>query len=184
MYNYIKGMVVDQTASLIVVDNNGIGYDIYVSNPYAFELDKEYKVYLYHHITENSQALFGFKTKEEKELFLKLINVKGLGPKIALPMFATGSVDGIVDAIDRENVLYLTKFPKVGDKLARQIILDLKGKLTISSDSSTSVDSNELVEVLDNLGYKKPEIKKVLPNIDYTKSLEEQIKDALRLMLK
>jgi len=177
-------MVVDQTASLIVVDNNGIGYDIYVSNPYAFELDKEYKVYLYHHITENSQALFGFKTKEEKELFLKLINVKGLGPKIALPMFATGSVDGIVDAIDRENVLYLTKFPKVGDKLARQIILDLKGKLTISSDSSTSVDSNELVEVLDNLGYKKPEIKKVLPNIDYTKSLEEQIKDALRLMLK
>ncbi|MCR5483757.1 MAG: Holliday junction branch migration protein RuvA [Bacilli bacterium] len=184
MYNYIKGMIVDQTASLIVVDNNGIGYDIYVSNPYAFELDKEYKVYLYHHITENSQALFGFKTKEEKELFLKLINVKGLGPKIALPMFATGSVDGIVDAIDRENVLYLTKFPKVGDKLARQIILDLKGKLAISSDSSTSVDSNELVEVLDNLGYKKPEIKKVLPNIDYTKSLEEQIKDALRLMLK
>ena len=62
MYNYIKGMVVDQTASLIVVDNNGIGYDVYVSNPYAFELDKEYKVYLYHHITENSQALFGFKT--------------------------------------------------------------------------------------------------------------------------
>ena len=184
MYNYIKGTVVDQTSALIVVDNNGIGYDVYVSNPYAFEIGKEYKVYLYHHITENSQTLFGFKTEAEKELFLKLINVKGLGPKIALPMFATGSPDGIIDAIDRENVLYLTKFPKVGDKLARQIILDLKGKLAVSGNESARAGSNELVEVLDNLGYKKPEIKKVLPNIDYTKSLEEQIKDALRLMLK
>ena len=184
MYNYIKGMVVDQTASLIVVDNNGIGYDIYVSNPYAFELDKEYKVYLYHHITENSQSLFGFKSAEEKDLFLRLINVKGLGPKIALPMFATGSVDGIIDAIDRENVLYLTKFPKVGDKLARQIILDLKGKLAKGTSNGESIDTNELVEVLLNLGYKKPEIKKILPSIDYSKSLEEQIKEALRLMLK
>ena len=184
MYNYITGEIVEQTSSLIVVDNNGIGYDVFVSNPYAFELNKKMKVYIYHHITENSQALFGFKTESEKELFLKLINVKGLGPKIALPMFATGSVDGIIDAIDRENVLYLTKFPKVGDKLARQIILDLKGKLAKSGETVTSRESNELVEVLDNLGYKKPEIKKVLPNIDYSKTLEEQIKDALRLMLK
>ena len=184
MYNYIIGTITEVTAGGIVVENNGIGYDIFVSNPYVFEEGKETKVYLYHQITENGQALFGFKNKEEKELFLRLINVKGLGPKIALPMFATGSVEGIIDAIDRENVLYLTKFPKVGEKLARQIILDLKGKLAKSGDASVSGDTNELVEVLENLGYKKPEIKKVLPNIDYTKSLEEQIKDALRLMLK
>ncbi len=183
MFNYIIGTITEVTASGIVVDNNGIGYDIFVPNPYAFEEGKESKVYLYHQITENGQALFGFKNKDEKELFLRLINVKGLGPRIALPMFATGSVDGIIDAIDRENVLYLTKFPKVGDKLARQIILDLKGKLAPTS-SGDIVDSGELVEVLLNLGYKKPEIKKVLPNIDYSKSLEEQIKDALKQMLK
>ena len=184
MFNYIIGTITEVTTSGIVVDNNGIGYDIFVSNPYAFEEGKETKVYLYHQITENGQALFGFKNKEEKELFLRLINVKGLGPRIALPMFATGSVEGIIDAIDRENVLYLTKFPKVGDKLARQIILDLKGKLAQSTTNASSVDSSELVEVLLNLGYKKPEIKKVLSNIDYSKSLEEQIKDALKQMLK
>ena len=71
MYNYIKGEIVEQTSSLIVIDNNGIGYDVFVSNPYAFELNKSMKVYIYHHITENSQALFGFKTEAEKELFLK-----------------------------------------------------------------------------------------------------------------
>ena len=69
---------------------------------------------------------------EEKELFLKLINVKGLGPKTALGVFATGSVSGVIDAINRENILYLTKFPKIGEKLARQIVLDLKGKIDIN----------------------------------------------------
>ena len=97
-------------------------------------------------------------------------------------MFATGSVNGIIDAIDRENVVYLTKFPKIGEKLARQIILDLKGKLA-PSDSTVSTN-NELVEVLTGLGYKMPDIKKVLPNIDNTKTIEEQIKQALQCMLK
>ena len=151
-------------------------------HPYSYQEGKEYKVYLYHQITENSQDLFGFQTKDEKELFLRLINVKGLGPRTALPMFATGSVNGIVDAIDRENVVYLTKFPKIGDKLARQIILDLKGKLAPSEETANV--NNELVEVLTGLGYKGPDIKKVLPNIDYTKTIEEQIKQALQCMLK
>lgn len=182
MYSYIIGEVTDFTSNSITLDNNGIGYNIYVANPYSFELGSKQKVYTYNQIREDENSLFGFKTKEEKDLFLKLINVKGLGPRVAMPMFATGSVNGIIDAIDRENIIYLTKFPKVGDKLARQIILDLKGKL--SSGVVASTDSDELIDVLTSLGYKQPDIKKVLPNIDYTKSIEEQIKDALRLMLK
>ena len=114
---------------------------------------------------------------------MRLINVKGLGPKIALPMFATGSVAGIIDAIDRENVIYLTKFPKVGEKLARQIILDLKGKLASSIDANVQ-DNNELVGVLESLGYKMGDIKKVLPHIDYSLTIENQIKEALKLMLR
>ena len=104
---------------------------------------------------------------------------------MALPMLATGSIDGIKDAIDRENVLYLKKFPKIGDKVARQIILDLKGKLASSTQSSQEVDHfEELIEVLKGLGYKQPDIKRILPQIDRTLELEEQIKEALRLMLK
>ena len=182
MYNYIIGTITEVTPKNIVIDNHGIGYDVIVPNPYSYQEGKEYKIYLYHQITENSQDLFGFQTKDEKDLFLRLINVKGLGPRTALPMFATGSVAGIIDAIDRENIVYLTKFPKIGDKLARQIILDLKGKLAASEETATV--NNELVEVLTGLGYKMPDIKKVLPSIDYTKTIEEQIKQALQCMLK
>jgi len=182
MYNYIEGKIVEVNSFGIVIDNHGIGYDVFVSNPYSFQEGKEYKVYIYHQIREDGQSLFGFKEKEEKELFLRLISVKGLGPKIALPMFATGSTAGIIDAIDRGNILYLTKFPKVGDKLARQMILDLKGKLEVTTDTVSAND--ELISALENLGYKKPDIKKVLPNVDPSASLEEQIKQALKQMLK
>ena len=183
MYGYIKGIVTEIESSYIILENNNIGYLIYVANPYSFQIDNEYKVYTYTQIKEDEHLLYGFKEKEEKELFLKLISVKGLGCKMALPILATGSISGIADAIDRENILYLKKFPKIGDKVARQIILDLKGKLTVSGNVSVN-NNNELVDVLLSLGYKNPEIKKVIPNVKQDLSLEEQVKEALKLLLK
>ena len=182
MFNYIKGTIILNECNYIVLDNNGIGYQIYVANPFSFEVGKEYQVFIYNHIREDEFSLYGFKTLEEKELFMKLIGVKGLGPKMAMPMLATGSVSGIVDAIERQNILYLTKFPKIGEKVARQIILDLKGK--ISFEETDNTDSlKELVEALEALGYKRADIKRVLPNITEEK-LENQIKEALKLLLK
>ena len=181
MYSYIKGIIDEVTSSSIVIYNNGIGYNVFVSNPYSFNVGEEYKIYLYNYIREDEYSLYGFKSLEEKDLFLRLINVKGLGPKIALPMLATGSVSGIVDAIDRENIMYLTKFPKVGDKLARQIILDLKGKL---NTKETSVAQNdELIEALVSLGYKNADIKKIISKVDQSATIENQIKEALKLLL-
>ena len=116
-------------------------------------------------------------------MFLKLIEVKGLGCKMALPLLASGDIDSLWSAIDNENILYLKKFPKIGDKVARQIILDLKGKLS----KTTSVNDKsftELIEVLQGLGYKQPDIKKVLNNIDANITIEQQIKEALRLLSK
>ena len=184
MYSYIEGKVTEIESSYITLDNNGIGYLIYVANPYSFELDKEYKVYVYQQVREDEQTLYGFKTFEEKELFLKLINVKGLGCKMALPMLATGSISGIMDAIERENILYLKKFPKIGDKVAKQIILDLKGKLNTTTSSSSTKDFDELIEVLKGLGYKQQDINKILPSINSNLDIEDQIKEALKLMLK
>lgn len=148
---------------------------------------KEYKVYVYQQIKEDEHSLFGFKNLAEKELFLKLISVKGLGCKMALPILAVGNVEGIMDAIERENILYLKKFPKIGEKLARQIILDLKGKLEfigvgISDDEVTT--SEELKEVLLGLGYKDKEIKGVLAKVNKDLTIEEQVKEALRLLLR
>lgn len=183
MYGYISGQIKEVESSYIIIDNNGIGYLIFVPNPYEFLIDNSYTVYTYCNVKEDEYSLYGFKTKEEKELFLKLISVKGLGPKMALPIIATGSISGIIDAIDRENILYLKKFPKIGDKVARQIILDLKGKLASGIDVKAD-SNNELTSVLSSLGYKNVDIKKVLPNVDSTLPIEKQIKEALKLLLK
>ncbi len=183
MYDYIIGMVSDINFNSIVVEVNNIGYLVYVSNPFFYQEGKEYKVYLYQQIKEDDNSLFGFKTKEEKELFLQLIAVKGLGCKMALPMFATESTSEIVDAIERENISYLKKFPKIGDKLAKQIILDLKGKLAVS-DNNTNDNKDELQEVLRGLGYKDKEIKNVIGKIDSSLQIEDQVKEALKLFLK
>lgn len=181
MYSYIIGIVTGYDKNCIILENNKIGYSINVANPYSFKLNEEVKVYLYNHIKEDENSLYGFKSMEEKELFLKLINVKGIGPKMAMPIFASGNIKGIYDAIDSDNVTYLTRFPKIGEKVAKQIILDLKGKLTTQTDLF-QYDSKELIEVLESLGYKSADIKKVISKVDNDLSIEEQIKEALKLL--
>ncbi len=183
MYSYIKGIVTIVEPSYIVVENNGIGYMIFVANPYSYKVNEEVLVYLYQQIREEENTLYGFKTSEEKDLFLKLISVKGLGCKMALPMLSGDNMDGIHEAIESGNINYLKKFPKIGDKVARQIILDLKGKLA-GDENASKQDFTELSETLKSLGYKQADIKKILPSIDVSKTLESQVKDALKLLLK
>lgn len=183
MYEYIKGKITDINSTYITLENNNIGYAIYTGNPYYYQLDKEYKVYIYTQIKEDEHLLFGFKDQNEKDLFLKLISVKGLGPKMAMPILATGSITNIEQAIEKEDINYLKKFPKIGDKVARQIILDLKGKLAKQDQTNTN-NSQELILVLENLGYKNNDIKRVIPSVNTNNTLEEQIKEALKLMLK
>lgn len=185
MYDYIIGKVTNIGSTHIVLECYGIGYVINTPNPYSFNEGEEYKVYLYQLVREDELSLYGFKTIEEKQLFLKLISVKGLGPKMTLPILATGSVSGVIDAIERENLLYLKKFPKIGEKVAKQIILDLKGKLGVVSTLEIHDNSyEELVEVLKGLGYKEKEFKSVIPKISSELSIEDQVKEALKLLLK
>lgn len=181
MYSYIKGVVTIIDTNNIVIENNGIGYLIFVSNPYSYRLNEEALVYLYQQIREEENTLYGFKTKDDKDLFMKLISVKGLGPKMALPMI-TGDKDNIYSAINTGDVNYLKKFPKIGEKVAKQIILDLKGKLDVTE--SVKEDFTELTETLKSLGYKPLDIKKILPNIDSKLEIEKQVKEALKLLLK
>ena len=184
MYSYIKGIVTFIKSNSIVLENNDIGYMIYVANPYSFNEQEEYTVYVYQHIKEDENSLYGFKTLEEKELFLKLIDVKGLGPKMALVMLASASIEGVIDAINRENILYLKKIPKIGEKLAKQIILDLKGKVYTDKEIIEENPEEELIEALQALGYKDKDIKKVVVKVSKDLTLEDQIKEALKLLLR
>lgn len=183
MYSYIKGVISEIMPNYIVVDNNDIGYKVFVPNPFYYKENEKYKVYIYEHIREDEHSLYGFKDVEERNLFLKLIDVKGLGPKMALPMLATGSISGIIDAINRENILYLKKFPKIGDKVAKQIILDLKGKVSCDEEVREENTNDDVVLALISLGYKSADIHKVLPKIK-NDSVENMIKEALKLLLK
>lgn len=179
MFEYIFGKIVSIESNYVVLENNNIGYLIYVSNPYSYKENNDYKVYIYQHIREDENTLYGFKSKSEKELFLRLIDVKGLGCKMALPMLSV-DINNIESAIEQENIDYLKKFPKIGDKVAKQIILDLKEKLSIES---TPNNLKELEETLKALGYKSSDINKVLPKITETE-IEKQLKEALKLLLK
>lgn len=182
MYEYFNGIITKQIANYIVVEVGGVGYKLYTPNPYRFKENEEYKVYVYNHVREDENTLYGFSTVDERDLFLRLIDVKGLGPKMAITILASCSLSGLIDAIDRENILYLKKIPKVGEKLARQIILDLKGKLTTIDNQDESID--ELSLALEALGYKSADIKSVIGKVDKEQNIEAQIKEALKLLLK
>ena len=187
MYSYIRGLIVDITKDYIVIDNNGIGYLVYVPNPYRFTRGKEYVVYIYQHVKEDAITLFGFELREEKELFLKLILVKGIGCKTAIGILATGDVNAIISAIESKNIAYLKRIPGIGPKAAQQIVLDLQGKFNVSASNVvlTSLEFDEAIEVLVALGYKKAEVDKVMNTLSHENlDTNGYVKKALSILTK
>lgn len=184
MYSYIKGTIAEITPNYITLDNNGIGFKILTPNPYNFTLDSETTVYIYQKVAEDMIALYGFKSSEQRDLFIKLITVNGIGPKSATAILASGTVASITQAIEKGDAKYLQKFPGIGPKASQQIILDLKGKIDIETISYQSQNMIEVEEALVALGYKPKEIEKVIKKLDSSKATNDLIKDALALMLK
>jgi len=185
MYAYIFGKVNKISKDYLILENNHVGYKIITPNPYLFILDEERLVHIYTYIREDAFDLYGFKTIEEKELFEKLISVTGIGPKSACAILAPGDCGNVVNAIERGDVSYLTKFPKVGPKTAQQIILDLKGKLGQMHNLVVNKELEDAYEALIALGYKEKEIERVFKQItDKQLTTQEYITKALQLMLK
>ncbi len=198
MYEYLTGLVTVVAPQYIVVDVNGIGYKLLVANPYRYQEDrtKKVQVYVYQAVREDNISLFGFTDQNEKNLFMQLINVSGIGPKSALAILANPDHQGLVDAITNNNVSYLTKFPGIGKKTASQIVLDLRDKLTNESSSSLfattqlAVDTTvnrelkDALEALAALGYKERDIKKVQKTLmkEEQMATDEYLRQALRLL--
>ncbi|MGM9953018.1 MAG: Holliday junction branch migration protein RuvA [Intestinibaculum porci] len=189
MYNYIKGIITEFYSDHIVLENNGIGYLIYVPNPYVYKKKEEVTVYVFQSITENDMRLYGFRSAKEKDLFLMLIKVKGIGPKSAIVILASGEVNDIINAIENDNTKYLKSFPGIGPKAASQIILDLKGKFDgLTRLEAMPVDNpayEEACEVLVALGYKEKDVDKVMGSLkDEDLDTNGYVKKALALMVK
>lgn len=183
MYRYIKGMVKEISPKHITVENNGIGYLILTPNPFNYKKEQHITIHLYQKVSDDRIDLYGFDSLEGRELFMKLISVSGIGPKSAVAILASGPVASIAAAIESGDAKYLQKFPGIGPKSSKQIVLDLQGKIDFDS-KVTSQSLSEVEEALKALGYSPREISKVLPKLDESKQINELIKDALSMMLK
>ncbi len=183
MYEYIKGKVTKITPKYIVLENNNIGYLLIVPNPYNYKVDEEAKVYIHQYVKEDVLDLYGFKAEDEKELFLKLISVSGIGPKSALSILASGTVSEITFAIESGNDAYLKKFPGIGSKASLQIILDLKGKIKTEA-IVVNPALKDVEDALIALGYSKKELGKILNKLDPSKEVGVLIKEALKMLIK
>ena len=187
MYSYIKGLITEVTAKYITIENNGIGYLVKVGNPYSFKKDENTTIYIHHHVREDAIELYGFHNNLEKDIFEKLISVKGLGPKGALAIIAQSTPEEIASNVKDQNDKYFNQFPGIGPKLSQQIILDLKGKLSFV-DNSYTIDPRleKISEGLKALGYTQADIKsvmkKVVLNNDTTES--DAFKQCLKLLKK
>ena len=199
MYEYLKGTVTFISPYYIVVENQGIGYQIALGNPYRYssKMNQEITIYIQQVIREDGHLLYGFSSLEEKQLFLRLVSVSGIGPKSALAIMASDDHSGVIHAIESGDVTYLTKFPGVGKKTAQQMILDLKGKLGEISieapinlfDEANTQDTTalaEAMEALNALGYSAKEVKRVEKQLQAQDNLttDEYLRQALKLMMK
>ena len=142
MYAYIKGIITDRNDQQIVIENNGIGYLINCPLGISAELGglgEEITVYLYQSVKEDDISLYGFSSRDQKEMFLKLITVSGIGPKVAHTICASLSAEQIAAAVMSGNVALLTGVKGLGKKTAERIILELKDKLKSQLGSAASV---------------------------------------------
>ena len=204
MYDYIIGQIKRITPEYVVLEQQGIGWQIYTPNPFAFRIKEELQqIFVHMTVREDAHLLFGFRSLDERELFRKLIQVSGIGPKGALAILASGNPSQVISAIEMEDESFLVKFPGVGKKTARQMILDLKGKLgslleqidlpstedelPLFGVNPNKQELEEAILALLALGYSDKELTKIKPKLEENDALtttEAYMKAALQLLLK
>lgn len=189
MIAFIKGIIHSYSNDSLIIENNGIGYRVYISNPQAIRLNTEVTLYTYQHVREDAITLFGFTTMEEHDLFLQLISVKGVGPKTALNMLAVCPAKQMIEAIEQNDVKLLKTLPGIGAKSASQIVLDLKGKLVeevVEIETKENAELLDAIEALKALGYKNAEINSIKKelNEDLNMKSDQYIRKALSILAK
>jgi len=194
MYYYIKGTLIKKTENFVVVDCGGVGYMINTSLTSIGALGatgSEVTVYTYLVVREDAMELCGFASIEEKEMFLKLISVSGVGPKAAMSILSIGTPSQIAAAIITNDAKTITKAQGVGPKVAQRVILELKDKIDNSElDISPDVvpvqedgTRTEAINALIVLGYSPEMAAKAVAKTEQGLSVEEIIKKALILLM-
>lgn len=185
MIGFVRGKVHAYGVDYVLIDVNGIGYRINFNHPESLSIGQEITIYTYQNVREDEISLFGFLSLEEHDLFVKLISVKGLGPRIASSILGRASTESVIKAIEEGDVEFMKRMPGVGNKTASQIILDLKGKLVETGDVEVDDRLKDVQDALKQFGYKNQEIKPVMKALRNEKgSTDELVKKALKMFAK
>lgn len=198
MYSYIIGKVVNKFRNILILENNNIGYEIYMTEIALSELsiDEEAKIYTYYNVTQDNISLYGFKNLEEKKMFENLISVSKIGAKTAIGILSSISTTEFAIAIITNDIARLSKLPGIGKKTAQRIVLEIIDKVKAeeiifteekdsnSNESHISITEKEkdVLEALKVLGYNAKEAEKVMGSLDITSSTEDMIKQALKIL--
>ena len=189
MIAFVSGKVKLIRKETIVIDVQGIGYEVYTGNTFQFSLNQEVFLYTYQHVREDVIILFGFIEEQDYDVFMRLINVKGIGPKTALNLLVACPAKEMVEAIENDDIKRLKALPGIGAKTASQIVLDLKGKF-VSMPSKEDAVSNpvwqECQEALIALGYKPVALNAIKKELSARKDLkaDEMLRLALSMIAK
>ena len=189
MIAFVSGKVKLIRKETIVIDVQGIGYEVYTGNTFQFSLNQEVFLYTYQHVREDAILLFGFIEEQDYDVFMRLINVKGIGPKTALNLLVACPAKEMVEAIENDDIKRLKSLPGIGAKTASQIVLDLKGKF-VSMPSKEDAVSNpvwqECKEALIALGYKPVALNAIKKELSARKDLkaDEMLRLALSMIAK
>jgi Holliday junction DNA helicase RuvA len=199
MIAFLRGRVLDKHPNRILVDVNGVGYDVTVplSTYYNVgEAGAEIALHVHTHVREDALQLFGFLTSLEQLLFERLINISGIGPKLAIAVLSGIETGELVASIQRADVARLTRIPGIGKKTAERIVLELKDRLADvavpagAGDLQASTGDrlrDDLVSALENLGYHRPLAEKAADaarSRDANATFEDALKSALRDLMK
>lgn len=192
MYAYIKGEIKKITKEYLVIENNNIGYIIYMSEKSLNQFnegDTDIVIHTYQNVKEDEISLYGFTTIEEKHVFEKLITVSGIGVKTAINILSKIEPSEFVLAVITSDLVKLTSLPGVGKKSAQRIVLELQDKLeadnTVDIEKIELIDNEiyeELVSALQILGYTTKEIRKIEGKINKDLDIEEALKQALKIL--
>ncbi len=185
MIAFLNGVVRLIRKETVVLDVNGVGYEVYVANSDIQTIGDELFLYTYQHVREDAILLYGFVKENDYEVFMRLINVKGIGPKTALNMLGAMPGDDMIEAIENDDIKRLKTLPGIGARTASQIVLDLKGKfISVETTKEVKVDNpvwKETEEALMALGYRSNQLSAVRKEFSHNKDLS--VNDMLRKSL-
>jgi Holliday junction DNA helicase RuvA len=202
MIDFVKGRVAYLEKEYIVISVGGIGYQVFVPDPNRFGVEEPVQLFTHFVVREDSQLLYGFSTKDERDFFRLLLEVSGIGPKAGMLMIGGSDLTQMVHAIQSEDVKFLTRFPGIGKKTAGRIILDLKDKLvkqgwtkrvgpthsSAASPATTYHGEADVIEALMGLGYTEGEaqmfVSEARKEADHSLTTEEWIRRALQISMR